>query len=225
MGRLIAIEGIDGSGKETQTRLLFARLAAEGWNPMAVSFPDYESEASCIVKMYLAGRFGERAEDVDAKTASTFFAIDRYVSYKTKWEQAYKAGRVILADRYVTSNMIHQAGKLATVAEKDEFLDWLCSFEYGVYGLPEPDAVIFLDVPPQVGAAITKSRKNKATGQAEKDIHERDEGHIQKSYDNAKYIAGKYGWQVVNCAPGGALRSVEDIGEEVYQIVRGKLGD
>lgn len=220
MGKLFAIEGVDGSGKQTQTRLLFERLAREGENPFAVSFPDYESEASCIVKMYLDGKFGVNADDVSAKTASTFFAADRYVSYKTKWEQEYRSGRLILADRYVTSNMIHQAGKIDGEAAKDEFLEWLCNFEYEIYGLPKPDAVIFLDVPPAVSARITWGRKNKATGQDLQDIHERDAEHIKKSYENAAYVAQKYGWHVINCAPDGEMRSVESIGDDIYKIIR-----
>lgn len=216
MGMLFAIEGVDGSGKETQTGLLYDRLVREKKNPVRLSFPNYESKSSYAVKMYLDGAFGKNADEVNAKAASTFFALDRYISYKTKWEKLYKENRIIIADRYVTSNMIHQASKLCNETEKEEFLDWLCGFEYGVYGLPEPDRVIFLDVPPQVSARLTKERKNKANGGDVKDIHESDASYIKKSYDNAKYVAKKYGWDIIECAPNGIMRSVEDIGEQIY---------
>ncbi len=219
MGKLFAIEGVDGSGKETQTRLLYERLVKEGKNPVKISFPDYESSSSYAVKLYLDGEFGNNANDVSAKTASTFFALDRYISYKTKWESDYKDGRIIIADRYVTSNMIHQASKIDDVHGKDSFLEWLCDFEYNTYELPVPDKVIFLDVPPSVGADLTKGRKNKATGSEQKDIHEKDSAHIQKSYDNAKYVAKKYGWEIIECAPDGKMRSIEDIGEQIYRTL------
>lgn len=219
MGKLFAIEGVDGSGKETQTRLLYERLVKEGKNPVKISFPDYESASSYAVKLYLDGKFGNNANDVSAKTASTFFALDRYISYKTKWESDYKDGRIIIADRYVTSNMIHQASKIDDINEKDSFLEWLCDFEYNTYKLPIPDKVIFLDVPPSVGADLTKDRKNKATGSEQKDIHEKDSTHIQKSYDNAKYVAKKYGWEIIECAPDGKMRSIEDIGEQIYRTL------
>ncbi len=219
MGKLFAIEGVDGSGKETQTRLLYERLVKDGKNPIKISFPDYESASSYAVKLYLDGEFGKNANDVSAKTASTFFALDRYISYKTKWESDYKDGRIIIADRYVTSNMIHQASKIDDIDEKDSFLEWLCDFEYNTYELPMPDKVIFLDVPPSVGANLTKDRKNKATGSEQKDIHEKDSAHIQKSYDNAKYVAKKYGWEIIECAPNGKLRSIEDIGEQIYRTL------
>ena len=225
MGKLFAIEGVDGAGKETQTRLLFERLAKEGYAPLRVSFPNYESESSFAVKLYLAGAFGEKAEDVGAKAASTFFALDRYISYKTNWEKDYQQGRIILADRYVTSNMIHQASKLDTDSEKDAFIDWLCGFEYGIYQLPKPDAVLSLNVPPDVGAQNTKGRKNKATGGARQDIHESDRTYLQKSYDNAMYVAHKLGWNCIDCAPDGAMRTIDDIGNEIYAVIRKYLSE
>ncbi len=219
MGQLFVIEGVDGSGKETQTKLLYERLKSEGKNPIRISFPDYESASSYAVKLYLDGQFGQNANDVNAKAASSFFALDRYISYKTKWEKLYKEGHTIIADRYVTSNMIHQASKLDDNSEKDSFLEWLFEFEYGIYALPKPDKVIFLNVPPEVGAELTRERKNKATGAENKDIHERDSEHIQKSYDNAKYVAKKYNWEIIECAPNGKMRSIEDIGEQIYRTL------
>lgn len=219
MGTLFAIEGVDGSGKQTQTDILYKRLSDEGKRVTKVSFPDYESEASYAVRKYLAGEFGKNAGDVNAKAASTFFALDRYASYKLNWEKLYRDGEIIIADRYVTSNMIHQASKIDNNAEKDEFLAWLNELEYGIYGLPLPNKVIFLDVEPEVAKKITEGRKNKATGGAAQDIHEADRAYIRKSYENAKYVAKKFGWHTVKCAPDGKMRSIEDIADEIYAVL------
>ncbi len=216
MGTLFVIEGVDGAGKATQTARLVERLAADGKNPLKVSFPDYENKSSDIVKMYLNGAFGAHADDVNAKAASTFFALDRYVSYKTRWEKDYLENRVIVADRYVTSNMIHQASKLETAEEKEAFIDWLTDFEYGIYKLPAPSKVVFLDMPPQYAAELTKTRANKSTGEMVQDIHESDRAYIQKSYDNALWVAKKYGWHIISCVKDGHVRSIEDISDEVY---------
>ena len=192
MGTLFVIEGVDGAGKATQTAKLVERLTADGKNPLKVTFPDYENKSSDIVKMYLNGTFGAHADDVNAKAASTFFALDRYVSYKTRWEADYLSGRVVVADRYVTSNMIHQASKLDTVEEKEAFIDWLTDFEYGIYKLPAPSKVVFLDMPPAYAAELTKTRANKSTGEMVQDIHESDRAYIQKSYENALWVAKRY---------------------------------
>ncbi len=221
MGMLFAIEGVDGSGKQTQADILYKRLLGEGKKVSKISFPDYDSESSYAVRQYLAGAFGKNANDVSAKAASTFFALDRYVSYKTKWEKLYTGGEIIIADRYVTSNMIHQASKIDDYEEKDAFLDWVSDFEYGIYSLPKPDKVIFLDVPPEVAKKITEGRKNKATGGEVQDIHESDREHIKKSYESAKYVAAKFGWHIVNCAPGGVMRSIENIADEIYGVLFG----
>jgi len=224
---IIAIDGVDGSGKETQSKLLFQKLQDKGLNPLMMSFPDYKSESSALVRMYLNGDFGASASDVNAKTASTFFALDRFASYRRSWKTAHDEGRIIIADRYTTSNMIHQASKIADTQEKDEFLDWLCDFEYNILGLPKPDSVIFLDMPPEYGAKHCKDRANKADGSDAKDIHERDTAYIADSYNNAKYIAAKYGWHTINCIDTGkndVIRTIADISGEVYELVLCKLG-
>ncbi len=218
MGTLFVIEGVDGAGKATQTAKLIERLTAEGKNPLKLTFPDYENNSSDIVKMYLNGTFGTHAEDVNAKAASTFFAIDRYVSYKTRWEKDFLDNRIIVADRYVTSNMIHQASKLGSVEEKKAFIDWLADFEYGIYKLPRPTKVVFLDMPPEYAAELTKTRANKSTGEMVQDIHESDRAYIQKSYENALWVAKNYGWHIICCVKDGQIRTIEDISEEVYNF-------
>lgn len=220
MGRLFVIEGVDGSGKATQSARLKERLIAENKEPLCLTFPDYDSDSSVIVKKYLAGDFGKNAEDVTPKIASTFFAVDRFVSFKTKWEKAYNDGEIIIADRYTTSNMIHQAAKLDTTEEKNEFLDWLEDYEYNLYSLPRPDLTIFLDVPEEMGLELTKNRANKITGKEALDIHESDRAYIKKSYENALFVARKYNWKIINCVENGKMRSIEDIHEEIFSYVK-----
>ena len=157
-GKLFIIEAGDGSGKETQTRLLTQRLIREGHRVCAVTFPDYAADASMPVRMYLRGDFGTQADEVNPYAASTFFAVDRYASYRMKWGRDYEAGAIVLADRYTTSNMVHQAVKLTDAAERDTFLDWLCDLEFRKMGLPVPDAVFFLDMEPCAAERLIAAR-------------------------------------------------------------------
>ena len=221
MGRLLVIEGVDGSGKATQSARLEKRLISEGINPVTLTFPDYDSDSSVIVKKYLAGEFGKNANDITPKIASTFFAVDRYASFISKWEKLYNDGFMVVADRYVTANMIHQASKFEKKEDKEKFIDWLSDFEYGLYGLPKPSVKIFLDVPPKISAALMKERLNKFSGEAEKDIHERDKDYLEKTYENARFVAENYGFKIVLCVKDGKLRSIEDIQEEIRQIADG----
>lgn len=216
---LIVIEGVDCSGKETQTVSLYNALLTEGRKVKRISFPDYESDSSALVKMYLRGDFGKSAYDVNPYTASAFFAVDRFASYKTKWGEDLKDG-IVIADRYVTSNMVHQASKMDKSDEKTEFIKWLCDFEYEKLGLPRPDMVIFLDMPPEISAKLNLDRKNKITGELVKDIHESDLNYLKKSYDNAHFVAKNQNWRRIECAPNGNLRTVEDISAEILAAVK-----
>lgn len=215
-GKLIVIEGVDGSGKQTQSEKLYRTLLSKGLKVMKVDFPDYNSESSSLVKMYLRGDFGKNPDDVSAYVASSFFAVDRYASYTTKWKSFYESGGIVVADRYTTANMVHQASKIIDQADRDRFLDWLYDLEFGMYGIPKPDLVFFLDVPPEISMEMTKERKNKITGEKEKDIHEGDQHHLDTSYRNAHYVADKYGWTKISCVEGGRMRSKEDIFSDIY---------
>ncbi len=216
---LIVIEGVDCSGKETQTEKLYNRLLNEGKKVMRISFPDYESDSSAVVKMYLRGDFGKSAYDVNPYAASTFFAVDRFASYKTKWGSFLEDG-VVIADRYVTSNMVHQASKMSDEKDKEEYISWLYDLEYEKMGLPKPDRVIFLDMPPEVSSELNEARKNKITGEDKKDIHESDLEYLRKSYINAHFVAKNQKWTRVDCAPNNLLRSIDDIAEEIFESVK-----
>lgn len=222
-GKLIIIEsGSDASGKATQTRKLYERLLSEGYNIRKVEYPNYDSESSALVKMYLRGDFGKNASDVDPYVSSTFFAADRYASYKTEWEEFYNQGGIVIADRYTTSNMVHQASKM-DIEDRDKYLDWLVDYEFNMYKIPEPDCVVFLDVPIDFSKKLMENRRNKFTGETKKDIHESDIDYLTKSYNNSLYIAEKFKWDKIDCVEDDNLRSIDDIHEEIYRLVKDKI--
>ncbi len=225
-GKLIIIEAGDGCGKATQTRELCDHLKRYSYPVKKVEFPDYESDSSALVKMYLGGSFGDKAGDVNAYAASTFYAVDRYASYRMKWQKEYESGGIILADRYVTANMVHQAVKLTNPEERENFLKWLWDFEYVKLGLPVPDLVIFLDMDPAVSDRLISARA--AEDGNSKDIHERDTSYLHRCYEAYSELADKYGWVRIPCSeekdgePGP--RTIEAIHEDVYRKVLEILG-
>ena len=221
MGKLIVIEGVDSSGKETQTKLLFEYIKSIGLNVKKVSFPDYESDFCMPVKKYLAGDLGNDPSDVNAYAASSFYAIDRYASFKKDWGRFYNDGGVIVCDRYVTSNIVHQAMKIE--GDKSEFIDWLSDYEYVKLGLPKPDCVIFLDMPPEAARELMKNRANKITGKEEKDIHEKNEDYLTEAYNNAIEVTEHQGWHKISCADGLDVRTIEDIHNEIVDTIKDLL--
>lgn len=218
-GQLIVIEGVDGSGKQTQTEKLYDRLKREGQRVMKVSYPRYDKESSAMVRLYLSGAFGNDPDSISPYIASTFYAADRYASYKEDYEAFYKDGGIVIADRYTTSNMVHQAGKISDPRERRRFMDWLSYYEFNKMELPVPDAVFFLNIPPEINFRLMEGRANKITGEAEKDIHEKSPEHLIHAYQNALELIEKYNWTEIVCVSEGKLRSIEDIHEEIYERV------
>lgn len=219
MGKLIVLDGLDASGKETQTNLLVKALGEE-CKVRKIQFPDYDKPSSALVKMYLGGEFGTQPEDVSAYAASTFYAVDRYASFKTDWKKDYESGTLILADRYTTSNAIHQASKLEGEARKAYF-DWLLDFEYGLLGLPKADVVFFLHMPVEVALGLMKKRYQ--NDESKKDIHEKNAAYLEKCYESAMLAKEYYGWQIIECCEGNTLRSIEDIHGELLEKVKKQL--
>jgi len=219
MGVLIVIDGVDASGKETQTRLLAERLEAMGKKVRRLSFPCYDKPWISPVKMYLGGEFGKNADDVGAYTASMFFAMDRFASYVTEWKEFYDSGDVIICDRYVSSNMIHQASKISGEDERKAFLSWIDDLEHNKNRLPRADITLFLDMPPEYGARLMAQRKNKIDGSDVKDIHESDKSYLEKSYNNAIFVASHFGWDRILCVDSDEIRTIEDINNELFEKV------
>ena len=217
-GKLYVIEGVDGSGKATQTELLYQALLAQGKTVRKVSFPDYDSPSSSLIKMYLNGEFGTDPQDVNAFATSVFFAVDRFASFRKDWKTFYDEGGIIIADRYVTSNLVHQAGKIADAAEKERYIHWLNELEYGIFGLPKPDCVIFLDMPPAYSLKLRQERNALKQGLTQ-DIHEADQTYLQNAYDNAIGIAKHQAWHTISCVANEQIRTIEDIHAEIVQTI------
>ena len=220
MSRLIVLEGLDGSGKGTQTALLKKQLEEEGRRVRVLEFPDYASDGSMLVRMYLDGRLGADPGDTNAYAASMFFAADRYVSWVTDWRRDYEdPGTAVLANRYTTANAYHQLAKLPR-EEWDAFLDWLWDFEFHKLGLPAPDAVVLLDMPERVSSALVR-RRSAETGQ-KMDIHETHGDYLARCRQAAAYAAKRGGWRVIPCAPEDADEpdSREDIARRVRDAIR-----
>lgn len=218
---LIVLEGLDGSGKSTQfEKLSEDYFSAEGIPHKSISFPDYEQPSSALVKMYLNGEICKNAEDVNAYAASSFYAVDRYASYKKFWEKDYKEGKVILAARYVTSNCIYQMTKLEE-NQWDSFIDWLEDYEYEKLGLPRPSKVIFLDMPIEISQKLLSGRYG--GNEEKKDIHEKNLKYLEKCRKAALYCAKKLGWDIVECSKNGSPESIDEIFVKIKNKIEGTL--
>ena len=224
-GKLIVLEGLDGSGKATQAKRLAAALAAEGRSVREITFPNYASDSSALVRMYLAGQFGARPDDVNAYAASSFYAVDRYAGYKADWGRFYEEGGILIADRYTTSNAVHQCSKLPP-EEWEQFLHWLFDYEFHLLGLPAPDCVIYLQVDPAVSQKLMTRRYH--GDESKKDIQEKDTEYLARSRAAAEYCASTLGWHRIECTAADAngaksMRSVDDINAEILAELAGIL--
>lgn len=211
MGKLIVLEGTDGCGKTTQLGLLCEKLDREGKTYRKLEFPCYNDDSSMLVRMYLGGKFGKNPGDVNAFAASSFYAVDRYASYKSYWEKDYNSGMLFVSGRYTTSNAIHQGAKLDG-EERIKYMDWLFDYEYGLLALPKPDAVILLDVKTETAIANITGRGN------ERDIHETDVNYLTRCRESALQAAERFGWNVIDCSPGGVMDTPENIAAKVAEI-------
>lgn len=216
-GKLIVIEGLDGSGKSTQLEILKNRLCDEGKSVRQIKLPNYEDKSCELVKMYLGGRFGTDPDSVNAYAASSFYAVDRYVSYNCYWKEDYLSGRIILADRYTTSNAYHQLTKVGK-DEYDSFLSWLEDYEYNKLGIPSPDCVIYLDMPIEASQKLMTGRYN--GNEEKKDIYEINTDYLSQCRITADYSCKKLGWKRISCAEDGNIKSIEDISDEIYDFVK-----
>lgn len=216
MGIFVDLEGLDGSGKTTQTQLICSRLEQDGIAFKQIKLPDYESDSSILVRKYLAGDFGKNAGDVNAYAASVLYAADRYASFTEKWGKEYNEGKLIFADRYTPANALYQMTKLHK-SEWDEYLEWLFDFEYNKIGIPAPDKVIFLDMPVEVSQRLMTERYN--GDESKKDVHEANVSFLNACREAALYAAQKYGWSVIECSENGEPLPIEVINDKVYALV------
>lgn len=219
-GKLIVFEGTDGSGKATQANLLCQHLTAAGIAFREIDFPRYGNPFAEPARLYLSGALGTAPGDVNAYAASTLYAVDRFASYKEDWGKFYEDGGLIVANRYTTSNAVHQASKLP-VEERQAYLEWLFELEYHRLELPEPALVVYLDLPTELSERMMRLREQ--TGGAPADIHERDGDYLRRCRESAREIARDCGWTVLNCAKDGAVRPAEEIHRDVWEIVEGLL--
>ena len=217
MGKLIVIEGTDGSGKSTQFRLLSERLERDGVAFKHIVFPRYQEESSALIRMYLGGQFGTNPSDVNAYAASAFYAVDRFASYKMDWGKWYEDGGVVLSDRYTTSNAVHQTSK-EPADKQGAFLSWLYDFEYDKLRLPRPDLTLYLDVPTDFTEKLLRHREQDTNTKA--DIHEKDMTYLATCRETGRAAATYYGWTVISCVENGSMRSIEDIHAEIYAHVQ-----
>lgn len=222
-GHLIVIEGIDGSGKATQCQLLKDHLAMDRIPFYSVTFPNYNCESSFMVRQYLSGVYGSKPTDVSPYTASTFYAIDRYHAFKTDFEKPYNEGKLIVCDRYVTSNICHQGAKFHDKEELFSFFDWIDQLEYNHMQLPRPDLVFWLDVNADTSNQVIKSRnhtKYDMSNGISNDIHEHDSNHLSLAYSVGKQAAEYFGWNQVARFNHGVSRTKEGIHAEIYAAVK-----
>lgn len=217
MGKLIVLEGTDGSGKSTQFKLLTEYLTNQGHQFKKLVFPQYSEPSSALIRMYLNGDFGHKPTDVNAYAASAFYAVDRYASYKKVWGEWYENGGLIVSDRYTTSNAVHQTSKEPT-DKQDEFLSWLYDFEYNKLGLPEPDLVIYLDVPTEFTETMMRQREQDTNTKA--DIHEQDMTYLATCRETGRKAANYYGWTIIDCICDGKMRTIDDIHNEIKSHVQ-----
>ena len=222
MGKLIVIEGTDGSGKSTQFKALTERLRNECTEFKTLVFPQYSEPSSALIRMYLGGEFGTNPSDVNAYAASAFYAVDRYASYKKDWGEWFEQGGIIVSDRYTTSNAVHQTSK-EPKEKQAEFLRWLYEFEYDKLGLPCPDLIIYLDVPTAFTEKLMRHRE--ASTNTKADIHEQDTDYLATCRESGRAAAKFYNWTIIDCVKDGQMRSIEDIHEEIYAKVRACLED
>lgn len=220
MGKMVVIEGLDGSGKSTQAQLLKEYLNKKGYNTFTLDLPYYSDDSSTLVKMYLGGELGNKPSDVNAYAASTFYAVDRYASYKKHWEKEYNSDKITVANRYTTSNASHQMTKLSE-DEWDAYLDWLFEFEYNKIGIPEPDCVIYLEMPVDISQKLLSKRYQ--GDENKKDVHERDVEYLVSCHKAALYAANRLGWEIIHCGKDSEPLTVDEISEMVIATVERKM--
>ena len=215
-GKLIVIEGLDGSGKATQTKLLCKYLTDNNISFTKLSYPNYDSPSSALVKMYLNGELADTPDKVNPYAAAVFYAADRCADFIKYHKEVYENGGLFISDRYATSNAIYQTGKLKR-EDWDSYIDWLYDLEYRKLQIPEPDKVIYLDMSVEVSQKLLTARYN--GNDSKKDIHECNVDFLRQCRETALYCARRLGWIVIKCDDGTSPKPIEEIAEKIREIV------
>ena len=221
-GRLIVIEGLDGTGKATQTKLLFKKLKKEKYPTIIFDFPQYHKFFGQMVGAYLRGEFGQ-AHEVNPYFASMLYAFDRW-TVAEKINQEIKKGKIIICNRYSTANFLHQSGKIKDLKNKNIFFKWLNDLEFSFLKISQPDLVIFLNVPSQLGQKLVKKKNKRAYLQGKKnDIHEKSKSHLTDAEHEAPRLIKKFGWKKIDCLKDKKLLSKEKIAQKVWLMVKNNV--
>lgn len=224
-GKLIVIDGGDGAGKATQVALLVKRLQADGLLVETLDFPQYtQNTFGKLLRECLDGKRGDFMA-VDARIASTLYAADRFES-KPRLEQWLKEGKVVVLDRYVSANMMHQGAKIEDENALESFLSWLDHMEHSIFGLPRPDLILYLAVPFRIRAKLKAEAvaNGKHGSEVKTDLAEASIEHQTKTEERAKKIVSdKNSWHAINCVEGEVVRSRESIHEDIYSAVKQAL--
>lgn len=217
-GKFIVLEGTDGCGKGTQTELLIDYLKKKNIPVEKLDFPNYGHAGAYFVEQYLNGKYGS-AQQVSAELASLFFAMDRF-DLKTQILNSLEEEKIIVSNRYVSSNAGHQGGKIKDPKERQKFLDWLYNLEYEICGIPKPDYQIYLHIPAEIAQELVdkKSAREYLAGK-KRDIHEEDKEHLKNAEESYNYLFEKEsGWEKVECMNQNEILSVEEIHNKVISL-------
>jgi len=226
MGKIIVLEGLDGCGKGTQFELLKTRLLEDKYKLKLLDFPQYEEDSSIFVRRYLGGVYGSDPNDINPYQASLCYAMDRFDAFvqdKEIKEAIREEDRILLANRYTTSNMLFQATKMEDDEKTIEFLNWLEDIEYEKLGILRPDLVLFLYMPVEYSLKLMKGRdvnKNASKNNMKTDIHENNEDYLRMVAERSLLVAEKQGFKIINCVKDNDIRTINDIHEEVYSLVK-----
>ena len=227
MGKIIVIDGLDGCGKATQTKIVYDKLVEKGYKVKKVSFPDYDSDSSALVKMYLGGEFGKTANSVNPYTASLFYSVDRAAQFLKELREYYDNDYILLCDRYISANIIYQGTKFNDIRDKQDYFRWMYDIEVNKIGLPKDDITIALTLPIETSQKLMSRRYE--GHEEKKDIHEADLEFLSNCKNTVsiacEYLSSiGYNWVDLDCSDkNGDIRSLDEINSQIMKLIESVL--